>query len=55
MIIRLRCIRPPKSHPATDNFLKTSVCTDSSQHIHETNGIVFFILNQPDISFLNSF
>ena len=35
----LRCIRPPKSQSRTNNLLKTSMCADWSQHLHETNRI----------------
>ena len=34
-----RCIRPPQSQSGTNNLLKTSVCADGSQHLHETNRI----------------
>ena len=36
---RLRCVRPPQSQSWPNNFLKTSVCADVSQHLHETNMI----------------
>ena len=30
--VKSRCIRPPQSQSGTNNFLKTSVCADGSQH-----------------------
>ena len=36
---KLRCIGPPQSQSGPNNFAKTSVCADGSQHFHETNRI----------------
>ena len=38
----LRCIRPPQSLSGTNKFLKTLVCADLSEHLHETNRINSF-------------
>ena len=42
LLLKLRCIRPPQSQSQPNNFLKTSVCADGSQHLHETNRINYF-------------
>ena len=36
---KLRCIRPPQSQSGPNKFLKTLVCPDGLQHLHETNRI----------------
>ena len=36
---RLRRVRPPQNQSRTNIFLKTSLCTDGSKHLHETNRI----------------
>ena len=42
LFFKLGCIRPPQSQFAPNIFLKTSVCTDVSQHLHKTNRINHF-------------
>ena len=37
--LKSRCIRPPQRQSGANNLLKTSVCADGSQHLHETNRI----------------
>ena len=36
---KLKCIRPPRRQSGQIFFLKTSVCADGSQQLHETNMI----------------
>ena len=42
---KLRYIRPPQSQSGPNKFLKTSVCADELQHLHETNMINNFYTN----------
>ena len=52
----MRCIRPPQSQYGTNDFLKTSVYADGSQHLHEKNRInSFFHKKAPWIFFCTFF
>ena len=41
----LRCIRPPKSHSGTNNFVKKSVCTDWVKIFLKQKGSTILFLN----------